>query len=235
MKTYLVTGSTGGIGGAVADLLRERGDRLVLAGRSADRLQARAAELAPAGNGSDGGTDAVATLVVDLAEPRGIASALAGQRLPERVDGLVHSAGALELGTVADTAPDTWIEQLMVNVAGTAELTRVLLPALRTAGGHVVFVNSGAGLRASGGWSAYAASKHGLRALADALRQEEPRLRVTSVYPGRTATAMQRKVRSQEGESYDAAAYADPRTVAAVVVNALDSPPDAAITDVTVR
>ena len=93
----------------------------------------------------------------------------------------------------------------------------------------------GSGLRARAGWGAYAASKHALRALADALREEEPDLRVTSVYPGRTATEMQRSVRAQEGGDYDPSAYMSARTVATVIVNALRTPRDATVTDVSVR
>ena len=116
-----------------------------------------------------------------------------------------------------------------------AELTRLLLPALRAADGHVVFVNSGAGLRANPGWGAYSASKHGERALADALRAEEPEIRVTSVYPGRTATEMQRKVRSHEGADYEPADFMSPHTIAVVIMNALETPRDAMIHDVSVR
>ena len=75
-----------------------------------------------------------------------------------------------------------------------AELTRLLLPALRAANGHVVLINSGAGLRANAGWGAYAASKFALRAFGDALRLEEPALRVTSIHPGRIDTDMQRDI-----------------------------------------
>lgn len=228
--TYLVTGSTRGIGAAVAHLLGARGHRVVLAGRSARRLRERAAELG--GAVSDDG-DGV--LVLDLAEPGSIGAAVAAHRLPRRLDGVVHCAGIVELGPLAETTAAGWTTQLTVNLVGAAELTRVLLPALRTAGGHVVFVNSGAGLRANPGWSAYAASKHGLRVLADCLRAEEERLRVTTVYPSRTATDMQRKVRDQEGQSYEPAKYAAPETVAAVIVNALETPPDAVLTDITIR
>lgn len=226
----MVTGSTGGIGGAVVGRLAERGHRVVLAGRSAPQMREQAAELGEALN-----TDGDGVLVVDLADPGSIEAALASQRPPRRLDGVVHSAGVVELAPVADTVPADWTAQLMVNLVGAAELTRVLLPALRTAGGHVVFVNSNSGLRARPGWSAYAASKHGLRALADSLRAEEDRLRVTSIYPGRTATEMQRKVRDQEGGAYEPANYADPQTVAAVVVNALETPQDSVLTDVTIR
>lgn len=100
-----------------------------------------------------------------------------------------------------------------------------------------MFVNSGSGLRANPEWSAYAASKHGLKALADALRAEERAhgVRVTSVYPGRTASPMQAKVHRQEGREYDPAGLMDPGSVAATVLAALDLPRDAEIQDLTVR
>jgi len=177
----------------------------------------------------------IRTLPVDLAEPRRLEAALALSELPGRLDGLVHAAGTVDLGRVADLEADQWIDQLMVNLVGAAELTRLLLPALRAARGHVVFVNSGSGLRANANWSAYAASKHGLKALADSLRAEEPDLAVTSVFPGRTASEMQRKVRAQERADYNPAAYMEPHTVARAVVTALTMPRDAAIIDLSIR
>lgn len=263
MGTYLITGATGGIGAAVAELLHEDGDDLILTGRSAARLEEVARRIAGTGPSTErrpsgragsagevpeagntgpagehmaaGGTRApVRTMELDLSDPAGIEASLAGVELPP-LDGVVHSAGIVELGTVAETRPDTWREHLAVNVAAPAELTRLLLPALRAADGHVVFVNSGSGLRARPGWGAYAASKHALRALADSLRDEEPGLRVTSVYPGRTASEMQRKVRIQEGAEYDPAEFMSARTVATVIVNALRTPRDATVTDVSVR
>jgi NAD(P)-dependent dehydrogenase (short-subunit alcohol dehydrogenase family) len=124
-----------------------------------------------------------------------------------------------------------------VNLVSPAELTRLLLPQLRLSRGQVVFVNSGAGLDANARWGAYAAAKHGLRALADALRREEHDhgVRVTSVYPGRTATPMQLKVHQQEGRTYDPDRWIDPESVATTVLAAIDLPRDAEITDLTVR
>ena len=85
-------------------------------------------------------------------------------------------------------------------------------------------------------WSAYAASKHGLRALADALRAEEAEhgVRVSSVYPGRTATPMQEEVHRQEGRDYDPGQWIHPGTVAATILHVLDLPRDATVPDVTV-
>jgi monoamine oxidase len=79
----------------------------------------------------------------------------------------------VDLGAVADLSVDAWATPLRVNLVAPAALTRVALPALRAARGTVVFVNSGAGLVAHPAWAAYAASKHGLRGLADAQRAEE--------------------------------------------------------------
>ncbi len=91
-----------------------------------------------------------------------------------------------------------------------AELTRLVLPALRAAGGTVVFVNSGAGRRAAAPGGSYAASKHALVAVAEALRLEEPQVRVTTVFPGRVATDTQRELRAYEGDEYDAGDYLQP-------------------------
>ncbi|MFF2850331.1 SDR family oxidoreductase [Streptomyces sp. NPDC058001] len=226
MATHVISGAGSGIGAAVARRLHARGDDLVLLARDAGRAKDLAAALPGA-----------RTLVGDLADPDRLSWAFSHQALPDRVDSLLHIAGVVDLGAVGDLTPKTWRHQLNVNLLAPAELTRHFLPQLRVAQGHVVFVNSGAGLRAHADWSAYAASKHGLKALADALRDEEHGngVRVTSVYPGRTASAMQAKVHQQEGKSYDPDRWMDPESVATTVLTALDLPRDAEVTDLTVR
>lgn len=226
MSVHLLTGAGSGIGRLLAQRLHARGDDLVLVARD----ESRAAELSAAFPGS-------IPVVADLARPERIAPALAAAALPERLDAVVHAAGVVELGPVADLPLDAWTSQLTVNLVAPAELTRLLLPRVRAARGRIVFVNSGAGLNAHPDWSAYAASKHGLKALADALRGEESvhGVRVTSVYPGRTATPMQQKVHEQEGAAYDAARWIDPASVVTAILTALDLPRDAVISDLTVR
>ncbi len=226
MSVHLITGAGSGIGAALARRLQERGDDIVLLARDAGRARQLAASFPGA-----------STLVGDLSQPGRLSWALSKQSLPERIDSLVHVAGVVDLGSVADLPPVLWEQQLAVNLVAPAELTRLLLPVLRVSRGHVVFVNSSAGLTANAGWSAYAASKHGLRALADALRAEEAEhgVRVTTVYPGRTATPMQERVHQQEGREYDAERFIDPDSVATTLITALDLPRDALITDLTVR
>nr|WP_221634621.1 SDR family oxidoreductase [Nocardioides luti] len=220
----MVTGAGSGIGALLAERLLERGDAVVLTARS----EARAHDLRADLPGAE-------VLVADLADPAAVEAL--GPRLPDRLDSVVHAAGVVDLGPVAELSAAAWQEQLAVNLVAPALLTRAALPALRSARGTVVLVNSGAGLSAHPTWSAYAASKHGLKALADALRGEEQDagVRVTTVYPGRTATPMQEKVHRQEGKEYDAAAWIDPATVVATILHVVDLPGDATIPDVTLR
>ncbi|MEU8568752.1 SDR family oxidoreductase [Streptomyces pathocidini] len=226
MSAHLITGAGSGIGTAVADRLTTRGDTLWLLARDAGRAK----EL-------EGRFPGARTIVGDLATPEKLSWALSHQELPDRLDSLLHIAGVVELGAIGELTPRTWNAQLAANLVSPAELTRLLLPQLRAARGHVVFVNSGAGLRANPQWGAYAATKHGLKALADALRAEEhdSGVRVTSVYPGRTATPMQAKVHQQEGKAYDESRWIDPASVATTILAALDLPADAEVTDLSVR
>jgi NADP-dependent 3-hydroxy acid dehydrogenase YdfG len=101
----------------------------------------------------------------------------------------------------------------------------------------VVLINSGAGKAAKAGWSAYAAAKHGLKALADSLRDEarSDGVRVTSVFPGRTATDMQAEVHAHEGKVYDPARFVRPEDVARVALLALRTPPPAVVDEISVR
>lgn len=219
MPNTLITGATGGLGRALAQELQDH--QLILQGRNLEALQALCAELPRA-----------RPLRLDLAQPECFAAAL--QDLPP-LDNLIHNAGMVELGRVCEQSHEVWTQTLAVNVVAAAELTRLLLPTLREQRGQVVFINSGAGVRASAGWGSYAASKFALRALADALREEESALRVTSVYIGRTATPMQQKVRAQEQASYQPEQYLQPATIALSVRHLLETPADAAPNELTLR
>lgn len=107
----------------------------------------------------------------------------------DRVDALIHCAGIADVASVEDTPARLWQPMLAINVASAAELTRVLLPGLRKAAGHVVFVNAAYGMAGEPRWSAYVGSKAALRELADSLREEEAPhgVRVTSIFPSGTA------------------------------------------------
>ncbi|WP_210440421.1 SDR family oxidoreductase [Nocardioides xinjiangensis] len=223
-RRHVLTGAGSGIGLALAHRLADRGDELVLLARS----DARARELAAS-------FPQAQLLVADLADP-GTLNGI-GRQVDGAVDTLLHVAGVVDLGPVERLRLAAWEEQVTVNLTAPAVLTRELLPHVRRSRGSIVFVNSSAGLTASAGWSAYAASKFGLRALADALRAEEVDngVRVSTVYPSRTATPMQEKVHEQEGRTYDSSRWISADTVVDTILHVVDLPADATIPDVTVR
>lgn len=216
----LITGASRGIGAAVARALAPSHD-LLLGGRGGAALDKLVAELPNA-----------KPWPVELTDSRALATAT--DSVPH-LDVLVHSAGLAKVGSLAETPAQVWRDTLELNVVAVAELTRLLLPALRAAKGHVVLINSGAGLRANAGWGAYAASKFALRAFGDVLRAEEPDLRVSSVHPGRVATDMQREIRSTEGGEFEPDQYLTPESVAEAVAYALSAPADAHVHELVIR
>lgn len=236
----LITGASRGIGRAIAHELG-RDHHLILGGRDREALDALAAELPSAqpfvADLADPASLADAVTALDLASDPADGGAAADGDTPGRLAGVVHSAGILVSGTVEELTAEDWNRSFALNVTAVAELTRLLLPALRAARGTVVTINSGSGYSSGAGGGAYSASKFALRALTDALRAEEKEhgVRVSSVHPGRTATDMQRELRSYEGGDYQEEDYMRPETVAATVGLALRLPADAAIDSLSVR
>ncbi len=211
----LVTGASRGIGRAIAVALSPT-HHVLVGGRDADLVADVVGEL-----------ESAAPFLADLTDEAAVAAAVAGI---EALDVLVHSAGAVAFGPLADSTTAEWRDLLELNVIAPATLTRLLLPALRSTHGLVVFLNSGAGLNTHRGFAVYSASKFALTALADALRLDERgRVRVTSVHPGRVATDMQARLTTLEGVPYIPDAHLAPADVARAVRLAVDLPPDASL------
>ena len=225
-RRHLITGAGSGIGAAVAQALHQRGDELWLLVRSEERAH----QLSPAFPHAH-------LLVADLTDPARLETVVHDAVLPMELDTLLHIAGVVELNLVAELPVAQIREQVDVNLVAPMVLTRLLLPALRARRGLVLIANSSAGITASANWSAYAASKFGIRAFADSLRAEESEhgVRVTTVYPSRTATPMQAKVHEQEGGEYDPSRWIQPDTVARSILHVIDLPGDATIPEMTIR
>ncbi|MEE6165561.1 MULTISPECIES: SDR family oxidoreductase [unclassified Mycolicibacterium] len=219
MPTALITGAGGGIGSAIAAALAPT-HTLLLAGRPSARLDALAERLgAP-------------TWPLDLTDQDSIE---ASSEVLAELDVLVHNAGVLYPGRVGESSAEEWRASFEINVTGAVALTLALLPALRAARGHVVFINSGAGQKVSPGMASYSASKFALRAFADSLRDDEPTLRVTSIFPGRTDSDMQRDLVAYEEREYQPDHFLRPETIAGLVATAVTTPPDGHVHEIVVR
>lgn len=230
-KVCVVTGASSGIGRALAVAFARAGAQVWAIGRNRERLESVA-------SGAGASSGRFVPLVADLELDEELESAhreILSQR--DGVDVLVHSAGAISRGPVESAAVEDFDNQYRVNLRAPFVLTRALLPALKRSCGQIVFINSSAGATASPDAALYAATKHGLRAFADSLRQEvnADGVRVLTVYPGRTATPMQESVHEHEGRAYRPELLMRPEDVVEVVLAVLSLGPTAEVTDVNVR
>lgn len=176
----MVTGGSEGIGAAVAAAAAARGAAVTILARRPDRLRAQAAAT---------GAHAV---VADVTDPAAVVDALrSAVSVHGPVDVLVHCAGTALPGRFLDVPLDEFAAQAELNLVGTVNVLRAVLPAMVDRGsGHVVVTSSTAAVVAVPGYTAYAAAKAGVAALAAALRYEvEPRgVRVSVLYPPDTRT-----------------------------------------------
>lgn len=220
----LVTGGSRGIGRAIAEELATD-HHVLVGGTDPDRIQEVVNALPSA-----------EPFLADLSDTEALGSAWSAANLTQ-LDVLVHSAGIAGTSRVAETGVDQWRQMFELNVFAVAELTRLSLPALRAATGQVVAINSGAGHRSGVGNALYSGSKFALRALTDALREEERgKVRVTSIHPGRVDTDMQVQLQAAYGNTqYDGELYIPPSSVAATVRTALEMPASAMVEELAIR
>ncbi|WP_022867838.1 SDR family oxidoreductase [Schaalia vaccimaxillae] len=222
----LVTGGSRGLGRAIVDQL-SRDFHVVIGGRSAASVHEVAATLPHA-----------SALVADLTDGKDIERAVASmlEDTSGRLDLLVHNAGVCHLDHADGFDRNHWIDSLSLNVVGVAQLTSLLLPALRAQHGQIIMINSGAGLRGFSGTASYCASKFALTGYTQVLREEERgRVRVTSIHPGRIDTDMQKSMHVAMGRDYDADAHLNVSDVARTVRLTVDLPADANIDELSVR
>ncbi len=182
----LITGASSGIGEAVARTLADAGFDLALGARRLERVEALATELRAKGARVFAGA-------VDTRDSASVQSFVESAAVS--LGGLhvvVANAGlARGLDKVWEIPDEDLEAMLRTNVEGVVKTIRYALPEIRKAGwGHIVFIGSTAGHASYEGGGVYCASKHGVKALAHALRLElcgEP-IRVTSVDPGMVDT-----------------------------------------------
>jgi NADP-dependent 3-hydroxy acid dehydrogenase YdfG len=186
-KVCVVTGASSGIGEATARRLAAAGMHLAIGARREDRLTALSKELESAG----ARVFAKKTDVTDEGE----AHALVEETKAElgRVDILVNNAGVMLLGPIEGADTSEWRRMVEVNLLGLFYCTHAAVPLMREqGGGDIVNISSVAGRVARAGAGVYNATKFGVGAFSEALRQEVLRanIRVSVIEPGAVATEL---------------------------------------------
>src|SRR5580700_7281390 len=187
----LVTGASSGIGEATAAVLAEEGAKVALVARRRDRLEALAARV---------GTENALVIEADVTDAEQAASAVA-TTVGElgRLDTLVNNAGVMLLGPIVGAPLEEWRRMVNLNLLGLLYCTHAALPHLLEAAeaeprsvADVVNVSSTAGRVARLNSGVYNATKFGVVAFSESLRQEVTarHVRVSIIEPGATATEL---------------------------------------------
>ncbi len=238
----LVTGASSGIGQAAALALAERGAVVALVARRADRLEELGGEIA-----DRGGTALPIEADVSDREQATKAVAHAVQELG-RLDVLVNNAGVMLLGPIVDAPVEEWEQMVEVNLLGLLYTAHAALPHLLKSAAEeprrvadLVNISSVAGRMARKGSGVYNATKHGVGAFSESLRQEVSgrHLRVSLVEPGAVATELQShnrpEIRDEIEKRFEDMDILQAEDIADAIAYVVTRPRHAAINEVLVR
>ena len=236
-KVALVTGASSGIGEATALALAEEGAAVAISARRADRLEDLAKRIEAKGG-------KVKVIVADVAlEDQAQEMVVAANAAFGRLDILVNNAGVMLLGPVANADTEDWRRMIQTNVLGLMYATHAALPLMRAQGqGHIVNISSVAGRTARAGAGVYNASKWGVGAFSESLRQEvyKDKIRVTIIEPGAVATELTQHIthpdsKKQIEQFVQAMTPLESEDIAAAILYAVTQPPRVNVNEILIR
>jgi NADP-dependent 3-hydroxy acid dehydrogenase YdfG len=236
-KVALVTGASSGIGEATALALAAEGAVVAISARREDRLQALVKRI------SDSGGKAY-PLVADVAEEEQ-ANEIVQKTKRElgRVDILVNNAGVMLLGRIEGANTEDWRRMININLLGLMYATHAVLPIMKQQNsGHIINVSSVAGRVARAGSGVYNASKFGVVAFSEALRQEvlKYHVRVTIIEPGAVDTELTQHITDADAKKaaqdmYKSVSALESEDIAAAILYAVTQPDRVDVNEILIR
>lgn len=236
-KVALITGASSGIGEAIALALVAEGAKVALAARRADRLE----ELVKRISEGNGQSISIVADVSDEAQVREMVSKTQSEL--GRVDILVNCAGVMLTGAISGADTQDWRQMINLNLLGLMYATHAALNFMHVQGsGDIVNISSIAGRASGANFGVYCASKFGVTAFTEALRQEELKnnIRVIVVEPGTVKTELSSHITNEasreEIEKWkESMTLLDPADIAQAVVYAVSQPRHVSVSEIIVR
>lgn len=235
-KIVVITGASSGLGEATARLLSAEGASVVLGARRVDRLQSLADELTRGGRKAL----AIATDVVHRDQVQKLIDTAV--QTYGRIDVLINNAGLMPQALLERLKVDEWEQMIDVNIKGVLYGIAAALPYMKQQkSGHFINVSSVAGHKVGPGFAVYAATKWGVRALSEGLRQEvKPyNIRTTVISPGAVATELPNSVTDPDAGERIRKFYAEVAipadSFARAVAFAISQPDDVDINEILFR
>jgi NADP-dependent 3-hydroxy acid dehydrogenase YdfG len=233
----LVTGASSGIGEATALALAQQGFRVAVAARRLERLEALVARIRQAGG------EACAVQADITVEEQARAMVQQAHAQWGRLDVLINNAGLMLLAPIAEGQPEEWRRMIATNILGLLYATQAALPIMKAqGGGHIVNLSSLAGRIARAGCGVYNATKWGVIAISEALRQEclKDHIRVTVVEPGVVATELAYHIshpgmRESELRRFQEMKALESVDIANAIVYAVTQPPHVSVNEILIR
>ena len=194
-KTALVTGATGGIGGAIARALHAQGATVAISGTRREVLDALAAEL----------STRVHVLPCDLSDKIAVEALVPkAEETMSKLDILVANAGITKDNLLVQLRDEDWEQVLNVNLTATFRLTRAAVKGMmRRRFGRVIGITSVVGVTGNAGQSNYTAAKAGMIGMIKSVAAEYAKRGVTAncVAPGFIASPMTEKLNDKQRET----------------------------------
>lgn len=235
-KVVVITGASSGIGEATTIKLAKAGCKLVIAARRLERLEELQQQL---------GNENILTVKTDVTIRNDVKELirLTMERFG-RVDVLINNAGLMPLSFIEEGRVEDWDRMIDVNLKGLLYGINEVVPIMKEQmSGHIINVSSVAGRRVFPAAAVYCATKFGVNAITEGLRQElsaKYMIKVTAIEPGATRTELQEHIPNQEikdnfAKRMESVKFLEAEDIAEAIHYAIAQPQHVNVTEILVH